>query len=146
MTQRGQRSTSTNMAELLMFSNPHKLRLRSFSHNHLNSRPTGVASLCTGLVKALWALIEQSWLELSQWISLGRKTAVGCLKILVQERGQSNQVSLKLPFPRTLVLPTERGRPYKTYTAGQLRIKAVFQNNKVQDSFHAFLFIFSYFL
>ena len=31
---------------------------------------------------------------------------------------------------------------YKTYTTGQLWIKTVFQNNNVQDSFHAFLFIF----
>ena len=31
---------------------------------------------------------------------------------------------------------------YKTYTTGQLRIKTVFQNNNIQDSFHAFLFIF----
>ena len=30
---------------------------------------------------------------------------------------------------------------YKTYTTGQLRIKTVFQNNNIQDSFHAFLFI-----
>ena len=31
---------------------------------------------------------------------------------------------------------------YKTYTTGQLRIKTVFQNNNIQDSFHAFFFIF----
>ena len=31
---------------------------------------------------------------------------------------------------------------YKTYTTGQLRIKTVFQNNNIEDSFHAFLFIF----
>ena len=31
---------------------------------------------------------------------------------------------------------------YKTYTTGQLRIKTVFQNNNIQDSFHAFLVIF----
>ena len=30
---------------------------------------------------------------------------------------------------------------YKTYTTGQLRIKTVFQNNNIQDSFHALLFI-----
>ena len=34
---------------------------------------------------------------------------------------------------------------YKTYTIGQLRIKTVFQNNNIQDSFHAFLFIFLFF-
>ena len=33
-------------------------------------------------------------------------------------------------------------RVYNTYTTGQLRIKTVFQNNDIQDSFHAFLFIF----
>ena len=31
----------------------------------------------------------------------------------------------------------------KTYTTGQLRIKTLFQNNNIRDSFHAFPFIFS---
>ena len=42
----------------------------------------------------------------------------------------------------TIILKFKLGRVYKTYTTGQLRIKTVFQNNNIQDSFHAFLFIF----
>ena len=58
-----------------------------------------------------------------------------------------NENTEKLPITRKIcyALIYGAGSVYKTYTTGQLRIKTVFQNNNIQDSFHAFLFIFLFF-